>query len=421
MDGNKMTTNTEHEMNEATCLANGKETTHSVAPGAKERASSAAKHGIQGLKTHADVPWTLDPYNLPAGDESLGFWQQLLITMDEQLEKNGWDQPAALLAIRQSEPPTWLQEAASNGSLHKRNRGILKSGVLGIQTSTLFEMSGNIVEEIWGYDAPAWAGGVILVCEAWLVGPMAEGAGEDPHRHLRASEHPRRKEVRLLTLLTRGGQRHSLKHPRGQAVRLSSKGEEDQMGGLIPAVLARSLGLPALGATRSVGEYLGYITLSTSLKMARQFNEIPTGIDFDKAELQLLRQMSAKERRSVGSDMAVRIALEGTLQICKQVLKADVTFINAQSLVEPAELKKLRELAIKAGAVSWSHFVEVAGKYLPADAPDQSWAGEALFSQYVLGRYCSNQKTLIAELKELISPSAFASVLDLCESSGWLS
>jgi hypothetical protein len=86
--------------------------------------------------------------------------------------------------------------------------------------------------------------------------------------------------------------------------------------------------------------------------------------------------------------------------------------------VEPAELKKLRELAIKAGAVSWSHFVEVAGKYLPADAPDQSWAGEALFSQYVLGRYCSNQKTLI---KELISPSAFASVLDLCESSGWLS
>jgi hypothetical protein len=416
-----MTTNTEHEMNEAICPANGKNVIAVDIAHERGRRSSVGKKLTQPNFTNVDGPLAQDPYGLPMGEASLKIWQGLLTYVDEKLEQKGWDQPATLYALYFPEDQNWRLEAERMGALEKGNRRDSQKGVSGIAISDPLEITGKIVEELWGFNAPEWASGLILAYEAWTVEPMAEGAGEDQHKNLRPSEHPRRKEVRLLTLFTRGGERHSLIHPRGEAVRLSGKGEEGQMGGLIPEVLARSLGLPALGATRSVAEYLGCITLNTSLKMARQFNEIPTGIDFDKAERKLLSRMSAKERRSTGSDLAVEVALERTKQICQRVLKADVTFIKMESSGEPAKFEKLLELAIEAGEVSWSHFVKVAGNYLPADAPDQSWAGEALFSQYVLDRYCPDQKTLIAELKELMRPSAFGAVLDLCESAGWLS
>jgi hypothetical protein len=114
------------------------------------------------------------------------------------------------------------------------------------------------------------------------------------------------------------------------------------------------------------------------------------------------------------------MAFEKMKQICERVLKADVSSINAQTSMEPADLKKLWELARDAGEVSWSHFLKVASEYLPSQVPDHTWAGESLFSQYVFGRYRPNQANLIAELKELLSVHDFEVVRDLCEGAGWL-
>jgi hypothetical protein len=415
-----MTINTEHEMNDATCQANDRKMIAVDIAHEQGGRSAVGKKLTQPNFTHVDGPLGKDPYGLPVGEASLKIWQGLLTYVDGKLEQKGWDQPATLYTLYFPEDQNWRLEAERMGALKKGNRRDFQKAVSGIAISDPQEITAKIVEELWGSDAPAWVGGLIWAFEGWTVDPMAEGAGEDPHRHLRPSEHPRRKEVRHLTVFTRSGERHSLIHPRGEAVRLIGKGEEGQMGGLVPAVLARSLGLPALEAPRKVAEYLGCIMLSTSLKMAQPLKTIPPDTELGKATRELFSQISARERRSFGSDFAVQGAFEETKQICQRVLNADLTFIKMESSRELGKLEKLVKLAIEAGEVSWSEFVKVAGNYLPAGAPDQTWAGEALFSQYVLDRYCYDQKNLIAELKELISPSAFNAVLALCESAGWL-
>jgi hypothetical protein len=412
--------NTKNDMNEDVCSANGEKTTNSRAPGATRRGILVTSQGIHTFKALTAGPLTLDPYNLPAGDASLEIWQHILTQLEAQLEETGWDQPTTLFAIHHSEPPKWLRQAEKNGCLNKRTREILGRSRAGYEISELLEIIGNPVEGIWGFDAPDWAGGLILAFEAWMVDPVAVGAGQDRFRQLPPEDHPRRQEVRQLILLTRAGAQYSLTRRRGQDAQFSGNGKDDEFGGLIPGVLGRSLGLPSREPTRSVAEYLGCLALDSSLETARQFSGTSDLACFDKADRRRLRKLSAEERRCLGSDFAARIAFEMIRRIAERVLKADVSLITAQLSVDPAELKKLWEQAVDAGRMSWSDFVEVAGDYLPPDVPDHTWAGDSLFSQYVLGRYCPKQANLIAELKELLSPPAFEAVRDLCEGVGWL-
>jgi hypothetical protein len=364
-----MTINATNNMNEETASTDGNKTISTETAHEQAQASVVGNKPKRPNFTDVGGPRTIDPYGLPVGKESLKIWQELLISLDEELEEKGWGQPATLYALHYPEGHNWRQEGEKVGTLDASNRYDPNIGVSGIAISNPREISGSPVEALWGIDIPNWVSGLILAREAWTVEPPEEGAGGNPDEHLKLSDHPRRQEVRHLILLTRGGERHLLIHPRGQAVVVGGMGKDDEMGGLIPEVLARSLGLPSRVATRSVAEYLGCMTLHVTLNLARLFDGPFEGMGIDEGQLTLLRQLPAEQRRSMESDLVVQVACQKILQICGQVFGADASLIDLQISGKPEQLYELARFAKEAGEISWSHLVEVASNLLPPRCP----------------------------------------------------
>jgi hypothetical protein len=387
-------------------------------------------------RTTVGVPGTVqfDPYGLPLGKASGTLWNQILVDLDQELEAKGWNQPASFYAICNKEVSNWLKEAPSN-ELPEDNVSItpaLKGGTGPLAILTLRHLENEPLDELWGYDAPHWAGGLILVSESLQLVPRdnVDFEGTDVSDVSIVNASLRLIEARILILATRGGERHMLIHVRGEATYALGEDEDHSWDtGFIPEVMARCLGLPPIGNPRKVSEYLGIITLLSAREIPRRFKAVHEGrSDFlteDRRSLppealREMRSLSPEDVRELISQMTVSAAVGKMDYIVKHILGGDPITSRDISSRAPGMVKKLVSGAREVGDLTWSQFAALDRALLPDDAPDQEWGGETLYSQVIVDRLLPTQAELLKEIEQEITSDAFTIIRQLCMSARWL-
>jgi len=219
-----------------------------------------------------------DENGLPTGPLGAQLWSRVCESLADSLEQGGWDQPARLFAV--ANPVTTEAQLGSDlaEQLHARSAADSaddpyadtdagESIQTGFSVLELDVVPGVPVEELWGVRAPDWAAAVILTFEGWFVPPLLDADGTTltaDHAELSPAQHPRRRELRTVQMVTRAGEQHSAYRVRDDDGQFDNA-EFGRAGGLLLGVLRRVAGAPARPASASVGDLLARLALRGAL------------------------------------------------------------------------------------------------------------------------------------------------------------
>lgn len=222
------------------------------------------------------------------------FWGQVIRELFQHLNDEGWDLPSALFAL--------LTPAASEAAFY-REMGVSPDvffprdeetdNVRSLRQFTLLSESFEH-PRAWmpGLVAPTGTGAVALVTEAWqsqLAMDAQEAASftSDKLRNvaLRPSTAPDRIEIRQATVITADGAVRMYRHVRGTDLDSEAgltvfveDGEASRLGGILPLLARRTLGLP-VDADVSVRDTLSRVILvQVAHSLPKGNTSDPTGL-----------------------------------------------------------------------------------------------------------------------------------------------
>lgn len=368
-----------------------------------------------------------DEHGLPVGQASERVWPPLLLSLDANAEKSGWDQPSALFAIQnpvQAEA-RFFEESGGRSPrqvFEELNQPTEEGAgfVLGIDFVQIVE--GDYWQTLFGVrldDAAA----IAFVTEVWQHGSVeARDSGIAP------SQDPNRIEARMVRLMTRSGHGWILHRPRNQEPKVI---RSEPSASPLDTILARILGIEPAGDAGSLGEHLAGRVLYSTIAMLRDMKNPPSRILKDNALHDIHEALEQiNNDQTLLENAAFMFQLESIKRlawICTDSGKrsgADWTVLESQSPIQTQE--QLTQLSIACHIIAEEGFTgldfdSARGTVLPPWMTSEKiqWAEEKALSQIMEWKFGNNNPALLNQLADLAGAEAAERAKELFQVIGW--
>lgn len=252
-------------------------------------------------------------------------WNQVLLRLEANAEASGWDQPHQVYAVygnditRDAFAKMGLRPPVEPGEVPPPRNALDRM----ISMRHLASFTEHPIERLWGMTMPDDADAALIITENWVDAEL------DPDSEVPLVQHPKdssRPEIRFVTLVHRTGVTHSVYRLRGHEPEVQPT--ESSLCGLVPMLLARTLGLPT-GTTSlpaTAGDVLARIVAS------RLVADLST-LDDGTADPKFAAEIRAQKRHFYDIAASVNLPdLEGAVHI------ADAAWFMRHTLRRMADL-----------------------------------------------------------------------------------
>ena len=361
---------------------------------------------------HLELPtpsWAnidLDDQGLPIGETARQAWNELLASICSSM--TDWDQPALLFSLAgplhtaaylAEHEPDMLEKIDD-----ERAAGSLPP-TLTCSIEQVAAIEGHPLHTLAGMRMPAEAAGVVLVNEGWVVlNDEHDGIDAPPHAH------PRRREIRIATLITRSAAVYSHVRERGGERDLteSVSSPEAILAGHVVDALRRTLDLDTTGPGVKAAHLLASSACDDILRILTGLHHGSTSTGSDL--LELYQQARSEDPRSAAHLLVSIILLRLVVQ-CELLDKeehdelASILHSDPSLVLEHSEHADALDRAVEQLAgVTWDEMTlpRSLQQTLNAQMPNLSvaWSGEKFYGE-LLYRYLDDPRELIAMISRI--------------------